>query len=514
LSPVAELLRQAREEPGRVAIVAENRPWTCAQLAEQSGRLAAGLVARGVTSGDRIALQLYNTPDAVLALLACLRIGAVAVPLNTQLTTPELCDLIDRTGPVLYFGENDLQSRSAPIPESLLPNEARFRTAPSGTTTSGTSWTDLFGEPPAHDIETDPGSPAILLSTSGSTGKSKIVIWSHRTLAALHLSGGGRGIGCGDVLPVMTPVMHGSGAYHLLTALAQRAVPVLIRPFEPGAVLDAMQRHRFTAMFGLPFMCSALAREQRLRPRDASTLRSGFVAGDACPPEIVSGFGRAFGVPLRSFWAATEDVGSTIAPSDPGPYMRIIPEAAVRIVEADGRTAARGSAGEMLISSPTTAPGYWNGPDDYTPMPDGVFHSGDLVREREPGLLEYLGRGKDIIVRGGANISPSEVEEALRSYPGVVDAGVAGVPDPALGQRVGALVVLAAGTPRPSIPDVRRWLSERLAAWKLPEHIRAVDAIPRNALTKIDRAAVQREISRRTDPPDDARLSVRKPNLS
>jgi acyl-CoA synthetase (AMP-forming)/AMP-acid ligase II len=185
--------------------------------------------------------------------------------------------------------------------------------------------------------------------------------------------------------------------------------------------------------------------------------------------------------------------------------MRVIPEATVQIVQADGRTAARGAMGEMLISSPTTTPGYWNGPGDCIRLPDGMFHSGDLVREREPGLLEYLGRAKDIIVRAGANISPSEVEEALRSHPGVVDAGVAGLPDPALGQRVGALVVLAAGPSRPSIRDVRSWLSDQLAPWKLPEHIRAVQAIPRNALTKIDRAAVRREITRHADPPDDAR---------
>jgi long-chain acyl-CoA synthetase len=487
LPPVAELLRPAREEPDRIAMVADGHPWTCAQLAEQSGRLAAGLAAYGVAAGARIALQLYNTPDAVLALLACLRIGAIAVPLNTRLTAPELCDLIERTGPVLYFGEHDLRPRLASVPESLLPEKARFVAAAAGITASRTSWPDLFGKPAAHAGELDSDSPAILLPTSGSTGKSKIVIWSHRTLAALHLSGDGRGIGSGDVIPVMTPLMHGSGAYHLFTALAQHATVVLIHSFEPGTVLDAMQRHRITTLFGLPFMCAALAREQLLRPRDASTLRSGFVAGDACPAEIVSEFSWALGAPLRSFWAATEDVGATTAGCEPGPYTRVIPEATVRIVAADGRTAARGTVGEMLVSSPTTTPGYWNGPSDLTPMPDGVFHSGDLVREREPGVLEYVGRAKDIIVRGGSNISPSEIEQALRSHPAVLDAGVAGLPDPALGQRVGALVVLTPGISRSSLQDIRSWLGERLAAWKLPEHIRAVDDIPRNALTKIDR---------------------------
>jgi long-chain acyl-CoA synthetase len=185
-----------------------------------------------------------------------LRIGSVAVPLNTRLTAPERRDLIDRTGPVLFFGEDD----PGPLP-------AAERESPGA----------------AIDVDVDAESPAILLATSGSTGKSKIVVWSHRTLAALHLSGDGRGIGPSDVIPVMTPLMHASGIYHLLTALTQRAVVVLIRSFDPGAVLDAVQRHGITTMFGLPFMCSALAAEQRDRPRDTSTLRYGLVAGDSLP---------------------------------------------------------------------------------------------------------------------------------------------------------------------------------------------------------------------------------------
>lgn len=506
LSPVAELLRRSRDEPSRVALVAEDRAWSCAQLAAASARVAAGLLGRGVRVGDRVALHLYNTSDAVLALLACLRIGAVAVPMNTQLTTPELRDLLNRTRPVLYLGEQDLSARLAAVPEDLLPRDARVLATTPRTTPGGTSWRHLAGEPLSEwgcrEVSVAPEAPALLLSTSGSTGTSKIVVWSHRNVAALHLSGEGRGIGRADVLPILTPVMHGSGAYHLFTALAQGAVAVLIDPFEPGAVLDAMHTHRVTTLFGLPFMCSALAREQRARPRELGTLRSGFVSGDNCPAEIVSEFAQAFDAPLRSFWASTEDVGSTIAATEPGPYLRPIPEARVRVVDTDGQPAARGAAGEMLISSPTTTPGYWSGPGSYIAMPDGAFHTGDLVRELEPGLLEYLGRAKDIIVSGGANISPHEIEQALRSHPGVLDAGAAGLPDPILGQRIGALVVLTAEASQPSVHDLTTWLGERLAAWKLPHHLHAIDTIPRNALTKIDRAAVQRTLTRLASVPE------------
>jgi long-chain acyl-CoA synthetase len=343
--------------------VAEDRAWTCEQLVEQSGRLAAGLVGRGVTVGDRVALHLYNTPDAVLALLACLRIGAVAVPLNIRLRTPELHDLVDRTGPVLYLGERDLYPQFAPVPESLVPTDARFVANQPGTATRNAGWPDLLDDSFVQEIEPEPDAPALLLSTSGTSGESKIVIWSHRILADLHLSAVGRGIGRGDVIPLLTPLMHGAGVYYLSNTLTQHATAVLIHPFEPGAVLDAMQRHRVTTLFSLPFMCSELAREQRVRPRDVSALLSATVSGDACPAEVEADFG--------------------------------------------------------------------------------------------------------------------------------------------LGQRVGALVVLTADASRPSIHDVVSWLGERLAAYKVPVRIRAVEAIPRNALTKIDRAAVRREIIRLAVLPDD-----------
>jgi acyl-CoA synthetase (AMP-forming)/AMP-acid ligase II len=499
VSPIVALWRRAQDEPDRIAMVAEDGPWTTARLVRKSERLAAGLLARGVAAGDRMALHLHNTSDTVVALLACVRIGAVAVPLNTQLTTPELSDLIARTCPLLYLGEHDLYSRVAPMTETLLPKKSRFLAAPPGTTTSGLGWPQLANIDDCSTldkVEPELDSPAFLLSTSGSTGISKIVVWSHRNLAALHLSGNGRGISHDDVLPIMTPLMHASGVYHLFTALAQGAVAVLINPFEPGAVLDAVQKHRITTTFGMPYMCSALAHEQQRRPRDVSSLRAGFVSGDTCPAEIVSEFSHVFDAPLRAFWAATEDVGSTVAAVDTGPCVRIVPEATVHIIDSDGHAVFPGAMGEMLVSSPTTTPGYWHGPGDYTPMPGGFFHTGDLVCEREPGLLEYLGRAKDVIVRGGAKISPTEVEEALRSHPAVADAGVAGLPDATLGQRVGALVVYAAGRDRPSNHDLASWLSARLAAWKVPEHLHAADAIPRNALTKIDRAVVRHELAR------------------
>jgi long-chain acyl-CoA synthetase len=494
--PVRALLRQAEETPDRTVLVADREKWTSRRLAEQAGRLAAGLAARGVKPGDRVALHMQNTVEAVLGYLACLRLGAVAVALNTRLATPELRNLVARVQPKIYLGQDDAYPRFAAIPEDLVPIGSRFLSRPlAGTDTA--PWPDLAVDDAGRaDAEPDPGAPAVLLPTSGTTGESKIVIWTHRMLARLGLTAPGRGIGNGEVISLMTPLMHAMAVYCLFSAVTQGATAVLIRQFDAADVLDAVERDGITMLAGLPFMYAELAREQQSRPRDVSTLRTAVVAGDVCPAAVEADFGRVFGVPLRSVWAATEEAGVTVPGPRPGPYINVIPQARAEVVRPDGRKAVRGEVGELVTSSPTTTPGYWQGAAGPTPLPGGVFRTGDLVRELSPGLLQYMGRKKDLIIRGGSNISPQEVEEVLRAHPAVTDAGVAGYPDDVLGQRVGALIVPGGRTSAvPQAEEIRTWARQRLADYKVPERIMVTPAIPRNAVMKTDRAAVAAALS-------------------
>jgi long-chain acyl-CoA synthetase len=489
--PVRALLRQAEETPDRTVLVTGRDKWSSQRLAEHTGRVAAGLAGRGVKSGDRVALHMHNTAEAALGYLACLRLGAVTIPLNTRLATPELHNLVARVQPKIYLGQDDLYARFAAVPENLLPNDSRFLTDPAAGT--GTSpWPDLAADDAwLADADPDPDAPAVLLPTSGTTGKSKIVIWTHRTLAALGLSAAGRGIRPGDVIVLMTPLMHAAAACCLFSAVIEGATAVLIRQFDAADVLDAIGRDGITMLFGLPFMCAELTREQRSSPRDVSTLRTAIVTGDVCPANVEADFGRVFRVALRSVWASTEDVGMTIPGTRAGPYINVIPQARAQVVQPDGQTADRGEVGELVTSSPTTTPGYWQSAAHHIPPPDGVFRTGDLARELSPGLFEYMGRKKDIIIRGGSNVSPQQVEEVLRAHPDVIDVGVAGFPDDVLGQRVGALIVLAGRTsPVPSAAEIRNWAGQRLADYEVPERIKVVRAVPRTAVMKIDRAAI------------------------
>ena len=203
---------------------------------------------------------------------------------------------------------------------------------------------------------------------------------------------------------------------------------MLIRQFDAADALDAIERDGVTSVNGLPFMYAQLTREQQSSPRDVSTLRAAVAFGDVCPAGVEADFWRVFGVPLRSIWAATEDVGMTIPDTRTGPYVKVISQARAEVVRPDGRTADRGEVGELVTSSPTTTPGYWQGPVGHAPLTGGAFRTGDMVRELSPGLLQYVGRMKDLIIRGGSNFSPQEVEDVLRAHPGLMDAGVAGYP--------------------------------------------------------------------------------------
>ena len=487
---VAALVRRAESAPGDVVLICGERSLTMFELVEASERLAGALLARGVWAGDRVALHMRNLPEAVIGYLGCLRMGAIAVPLNARFKADELRDLITRTRPVLYLGEAMLHARLASLPEELLALRSRFVVGAPDGLGGARPWSELMETPAAeaHSMGAGPDDIAVLLATSGTSGPSKLAGLTHRMLASFALSAGARGIGEATVMPVATPLMHGSGVYWMTTLLSLGGTAVLVPTFDPDLVLDAIERHRCTAFFGLPFMCGQVAERQAWRPRDVSSLRMCTVAGDVCPPGIETAFRAQMHRALMTFWASTEDGGALSPGSRVGPFVRATPGTEVRIVDEGGRAVARGEVGELLVRSATTVAGYWRGPGRVEPFADGFFHSGDLVRALEDGSLEMVGRIKDLIIRGGSNISPGEVEAVLCRHRAVREAVVAGIADPELGQRVGAVLVLGDGEDGGVVREILAWVREKIADYKVPELVVVVARLPRNMLTKVDRA--------------------------
>jgi acyl-CoA synthetase (AMP-forming)/AMP-acid ligase II len=256
-------------------------------------------------------------------------------------------------------------------------------------------------------------------------------------------------------------------------------------------VLDAIERHGCSWQIGLPFMFAAMLEGQRLRRRNVETMRFYISAGDVCPPQLQREFDVEFGVPLRSTWGATEAIGSLTYGLQPGPVSRIAAGAQVRLVDDAGATVSRGEVGELLLRGPNVSVGYWGGPVVIEGTPkDGWYQTGDLMRQDERANLWFMGRKKDIIIRGGSNISPVEVEAVLAGHPAVRDAAVVGVPDDTLGQRVVGFVQLEHGAPSEIVNDILDAARTQLADYKMPERLQVISSIPRNAIGKIDRKAL------------------------
>lgn len=490
MTPIETLSQHADARPNDVALIAGADIWTYDRLADNAERLADGLTKRGLRRGDRVALHMANRPELIVAYYACLRIGAIAAPLNTRLKTPELIALMGRLQPSVYLGDADLYARAAAVSCSILALDQRFIVGASLGDPGAQPWARLFDDPVGAPVRKAPDAlaPAVLLTTSGTTGQPKFVVHTQRSLSAIADSFAYLGIDGGQIAVGNLPMVHAAGFTMLLACVRFGTPVVLLERFEPDAVLHAIEHYRCTWLLGLPAMYVILLQRQRAHPRNVGSLQTCICGGDVCPPGLQDGFQRHFSTPLRSLWASTEAVGCLTYGLRPGPVSRVIKGAQVRLVDETGATVRQGEAGEMILRGPNVTAGYWVGPNRIEDAPkDGWFHSGDLMRQDENGDLWFVSRKKDIIIRGGSNISPVEIEQVLLTHPAVKDAAVVGIRDPVLGERVLGYVALTDDAHNTSLDDIRDYVSAQLADYKVPEKLETIGEIPRNELGKIDR---------------------------
>ncbi|MGI3776091.1 MAG: class I adenylate-forming enzyme family protein [Janthinobacterium lividum] len=485
-------------------LVAPGGSWSRARLADTADRLAAGLAAFGIVPGDRVALHLRNGPEIACAYLACFRLGAVAVPLNLRFKQAELEHALRRLRPRIYIGERDLFGPVAAIDASVLPADARFVVGAAGNL-AARPWALLHGDPGAAPAPcpSDPRAPAVLLLTSGTTGVPKFVAHSLASLTEgadrlRHLD-----LQAGQRVAFPLPMTHISGLCLFMGALRLGYRLVLCDAADPGAMLDSIEEHACDVMVALPAMASLLVAAQRARARDVSSLTLCVTGGDTQPDGLQEAWRALSAAPLRSFWASTEAIGSFSHAQGPGAPNRLLPGTGMRIVDEAGAPVAQGEAGEMLLRGPHVMLGYWQESGALEGLDDGWYRSGDLMRADASGAVRFVGRLKDLIVRGGSNISPVEVERVIAAHPAVEEAAVAGVPDPVLGQRVMGVVRLKAGADADACAAILAAASPRLADYKLPERLFPVAELPRNALGKVDRRSVSAML--------EARLALRLP---
>jgi long-chain acyl-CoA synthetase len=495
---LGDALRRGRAEyPDRPALVVDEQTWSYAQFDEITDRIGAALIRLGVRSGDRVALLFTNCPEIVFCYYACFKIGAIAVPVNFRLKGPEVEYILKHSGARLVIGQSDLVSEMAGVSDGLTAVDERVLAGDASALPGARPFEELL-ERPATGVTfptVDEDAVAVILYTSGTTARPKGVTHTHATLgqqAAIMVA-------CGDVRPedilgIATPLCHASGfTCQLLPAMQVGATALIIPRPDPERVLRALDRHRATWFLGLPVLCNNLVHCPG--SADLSALRVVVSGGDAVSPELQRRFQESFGVEITELWGMTEIVPGCMNPiagkNKVGSIGLPAPGVRVRLVDAVRRDALPGEVGEMLVKSEAVTIGYWDDPEaTAAALQDGWLRTGDLAREDEDGYYWFVGRKKELIIRGGSNISPLEVEEVLYQHPAVKEAGVVGVPDATWGEIVHAYVALKEGDSATEA-SLKGFLKERIADYKIPEAITLLPALPKGSTGKIHRQTLR-----------------------
>lgn len=495
------LLTEAAADHGAApAVCAAKTTLTYEQLAADSGRVAQSLIKAGVRPGDRVALFMPNCVELVLAYFGCFRAGAIAVPLNTRYRWPEARYAIEQSGSTTLLLHTALAAEIDVAAVDGLGVTRRYVAGAGDPVAAARPFGELLAgaHPPVEPPVVRPDQDALILYTSGSTARPKGVTITHaavrRTLRAYAemwpVSGA-------DTALIGLSISHAAGLIcQLLLTIGTGGCSVLLPAFDAGEALRTIAERRITWTLVLPPQLADLAahRSAGAGPRDLSSLRFAIVGGDKAPLPTLERFREAFGFEATEGCGITECVPyASNRPHGPNRVGSIGIPAPGTEVRIDGATLP-GDEGEILISSPSMMRGYWNDPEETArAIRDGWLHTGDLGRIDEDGYVWWTGRSKFIIVRGGSNISPLEVECVLNDHPDVRQAAVIGVPDERLGQRVVAYAVTRHGPDSPpSDEELRAFVAERLAAYKVPEVIHLRSSLPISGMGKVDRAALLR----------------------
>jgi long-chain acyl-CoA synthetase len=479
----AMLHSQALKNPKAIALYCGDRKMSYEELDDSSSRLARWLMDQGLQQGDRVAIHWCNSIETVQLFFAIFKAGLIAVPINLRLKAPEVAWILEHSQARLCFSEPNL----APIAEETRAGCPSL----SGILTQLPA---LGTEPSSPPPQVEADEPAFILYTSGTTARPKGATHSHRTGRAAGQLIAGNLLADDDVVLIMTQVMHSLGVGILLGALYRGIPAVLLPAFEPGAFLDTVGRFRCTFSIGLPALMQMIVEEQAVKPRDTSSLRTALGGGDSVPPKLQERFAALFGVPLQEAIGMTETFPIAFNPKSairPGSVGVALPGVRLALVDPDGEHLRDGETGELVVQSPVNCLGYWNDPAATEELLRGSWlHTGDLAMRDADGYFWFKGRRKEIIVHGGSNVSPQEVEEVLYQHPAVFEAGVVGAPDAIYGELVVAFVSLRNGD-RLSEEELRKYAGRSLAEYKVPKKIFFVPELPKGATGKVHRSTIK-----------------------
>ncbi len=482
-SIVTESAARAPESP---AIRLGDAALSYADLDDRSARLATLLRERGLGLGDRVGVMLPNVLEFPVAYYGVLRAGCVVVPMNVLLKRREIGFYLEDSGAKLLLAWHGFAA------------EAGVGAADAGAAmieVEPASFATLLDErQPAPDLaDTAEDDTAVILYTSGTTGKPKGAELTHRNLFgnADVSSRTTSEIAAGDVVFGGLPLFHSFGQTVSMNAsLMVGACLTLVPKFDPGEALATIQRDRVTHFYGVPTMYGALLHHPDRERYDTSSLRTCITGGASMPVEVLRGFEQAFGAIVLEGYGLSETspVSSSNHPDrerKPGSIGTPLEGVEMQVFDEDDKPVPRGEVGEIVIRGDNVMKGYWQRPEATAEaMRGGWFHSGDMARVDEDGYFYIVDRKKDLIIRGGYNVYPREVEEVLYEHPRIREAAVIGVPHEQWGEEIGAAVVIHDGEEL-APAEVSAYVKDRIAAYKYPRLVWFLDELPKGPTGKI-----------------------------
>ncbi|TQN42656.1 fatty-acyl-CoA synthase [Blastococcus colisei] len=487
--------RRLRSSPEDDAIWFDGTTTSHRAFAERVRRAAAALAELGVHAGDRVAWTGGNHPSALETLYACGQLGAIWVPFNARLAVPEAEYVLAHSGSTVVVHGRDHGGLADALRDRL--GDVRHWIAAETPVDGGSDslpYEDLLAgaEPQPLDEPVALEDPCLIMYTSGTTGRPKGAVLTHGNMtwnAMNQLLG--LNMATDERTLALAPLFHIGGLNGTVnSALLAGGCAVIVRRFDPAETLQVIEEQRVNSFFAVPTMLDAMSREPAFRARDLSALRTIGAAGAAVPlPTLRTWLDR--GVTMQQCYGMTEAApGCTVLASADavrkvGSAGRPVFFTDVRVLRPDGTQAATDEVGEIVVQGPNVMAGYWNDPEQTAAaLREGWYHTGDAGSVDEEGFLYVRDRYKDMIISGGENVYPAEVESALLELDGVQEAAVIGVPDDRWGE-VGLAVVVPAPGAALDADDLRVRLRDRLAAFKVPKHVALVDELPKTATGKV-----------------------------
>ena len=498
--------RAARYWGDRPAILFRDNAISFAQLDERSNRLANALLALGATKGDRIAVQSWNRPELIELECALYKAGLVKVALNARLSPAEVIETVTNAEPVIMIvGPGHLSSLAGIA--SQLTSVRKFIAIEQAQEGFLDYEATLAGAANINpDVEMAPEDLAVLHYTSGSTGKLKAAMQTvgNRMASLRKVVMGRMRAQPGDVLALSGPITHASGMF-IQPFLFQGGTILLHERFDPEAFLAAIEKHKVTHSFVVPTMINMLVAHPRIKDFDLGSLRVLTYGSAPIAPSRIREAWHALGPVLSQGYGAGETTGGLVALTTEDHRLaieqgqeelltscgRAFSEAQVKLVDDDGNEVKPGEIGEIVIQGPDVFAGYWREPElSAAALKNGWLHTGDLARMDERGFLYIVDRKKEMIISGGFNVYPTEIEQVLYRHPAIYEACVIGVPDPVWGEAIKAVVVLREGQAATEAELIEHCRT-LLADFKKPRSVDFVGELPKNANGKLSRKDVK-----------------------